>query len=58
MARDQGGVEVMSKIDLVLLKKDMLRYMQDVRAVRGIGRVLSDHHIVLYWIHELRGERW
>ena len=34
-------------IDLVLVKKDMLRYVQDVRAVRGMGRGLSDHHVVL-----------
>ena len=34
-------------IDLVLVKKDMLRYLQDVRAVRGIGRVHLDHHDVL-----------
>ena len=26
----------------------MLRYVQDVRAVRGMGRGLSDHHVVLY----------
>ena len=42
----------------------MLRYIQDVRAVRGMGRVLSDHHVVLckvrlmsMWIKR-RGERW
>ena len=34
-------------IDLVLAKKDMLRYEQDVRAVRGMKRGLSDHHVVL-----------
>ena len=34
-------------IDLVLVKKDMLRYLQDVRAVRGKGRGLLDHHFVL-----------
>ena len=31
-------------IDLVLVKKDMLHY---VRLVRGIGKGLSDNHIVL-----------
>ena len=35
---------VMSMIDLVLGKKDMLHYLQDVR---GMGRGLSDHHFVL-----------
>ena len=34
-------------IDLVLVKKDILRYMQDVKAVRGMGRGLSDHHVAL-----------
>ena len=33
-------------IDLVLVKKDMLRYVQDVRAVRGMGRCLSEHYVV------------
>ena len=31
----------------MLVKKDMLRYVQDVRAVGGMGRGLSDHHVVL-----------
>ena len=43
--RDQAGVEVKSMIDLVLVKKDMLRYVQDMRAVRGMGRGLSDHQV-------------
>ena len=34
-------------IDLVLVKNDMLRYGQNMRAVRGTGRDLSDHHVVL-----------
>ena len=34
-------------IDLVLVKKEMLRYVQDVTVVRGMGRGLSDHHVVL-----------
>ena len=34
-------------IDLVLVKRDLLRYMQDVRSVRGMGRGLSDRHVVL-----------
>ena len=47
VARGQYGVEVMSKVDLVLMKKDMLHYRQDVRAVRGMGRGLSDHPVLL-----------
>ena len=38
----------MNMIDLLPMKKDMLRYVQDVRVVRGIGRDLSDHHVALY----------
>ena len=44
VARDQEGVDVMSMIDLVMVKKDMLHYVQDVRVMR---RGLSDHYIVL-----------
>ena len=29
-------------VDLVLVKKDMLRFVQDVR---GMGRGISDHHM-------------
>ena len=49
-------------IDLLVVKKDLLRYVQDVWAVRGMGRELSDHHVVLCkarlvgeWV---RGEGW
>ena len=38
---------VKSMTDLLLMKRDMLHYVQDVRAVRGMGRGLSDHHVVL-----------
>ena len=47
MEEGQGGVEIKSMIDLVLVKRDMLRYVQDVSAVRGMGRELSDHYVVL-----------
>ena len=40
-------MEIKSKIGLVLVKRDMLRYVQDVRLVRGMGRDLSDHYVVL-----------
>ena len=36
VARGQERVEVKSMIDLVLVK-DILHYVQDARAVRGIG---------------------
>ena len=29
------------------MKKDILCYVQDVRAVREMGRGLADHHVVL-----------
>ena len=45
--KGQDGVEVKSMIDLVLMKKEMLRYVKDVRTVRGMGLDLSDHHVVL-----------
>ena len=47
VARDQDGMEVQSMIELVLVKKDMLRYGQEVRAVRRMGRGLLDHSLVI-----------
>ena len=47
MARGQDGVEVKGIIDLVLVKKDMMCFVQEVRAVRGMGQGISDHHVVL-----------
>ena len=47
MARGRDGVDIKSMIDLVLVEKDMLRYVQDVRAVRGMGRGLSYHYVVM-----------
>ena len=37
VARGEDGVEVKSMIYLVLVKKDMLRNVQDVRVVKGMG---------------------
>ena len=53
VARGQDGVEVKSMINLVLLKKDMLRFVQDVRAVRGMVRDISDHYVVLCKVKEV-----
>ena len=47
VARGQDGVQIKIIPELVLMKKDMLRYVQDVRAVRRMVRTLSDHHVVL-----------
>ena len=46
VARHQDRVEIMSIIDLVIMKKDILRYAQDVKGVRGIRRGLSDYYVV------------
>ena len=45
--RSQDEVEINGMIDLVLVKKDMLHYVQEVRAVRIIGLFFSDIHLVL-----------
>ena len=34
-------------IDMVLVKKDMLRYVKDLREVRGMERGHSDHHVLV-----------
>ena len=47
VARGQNRLEIKSMIDLVLVKEEMLCFVQDARAVRGMGRGISDHHIVL-----------
>ena len=46
VARCQDEVEVMRIIDLVQVKKDILRYVQDVKAVRGKGQDHSDHFVL------------
>ena len=45
VARGQDGVVVKIMIDLLLVKRDIPRYVQDVKAVRGMGRGISDHHV-------------
>ena len=47
MARSQDGVEVISMIDIILMKKDMPRCLQDLRSLRGMGGGLSNHQDVL-----------
>ena len=47
VAKDQNGAEIRGMIDLVLVKRDMLRHVQDVRALKGMGRGLTDHLVVL-----------
>ena len=37
MVQVQVEVEVKSMIDVVFVKKDLLRYVQDVSAVEGMG---------------------
>src|SRR5678815_1676101 len=43
----RDGIEVKSMIDLVLVKKEMLKYVLDVKSVRELGMELSDHYVVL-----------
>ena len=45
VAKGQDRGEEKRMIDLV--KKDMLHYVQDVMVVRGMGRSLSDHNVIL-----------
>ena len=47
VARGRDGVEIKSMIDFVLVKTDMLRYVHEVKAVRGMGHGLSDHYVVV-----------
>ena len=39
---------------MVLVKKNMTRFGQDVEAVRGMKRVISAHHVVLCKIRLVR----
>ena len=40
-------MEVTSVIELELGKGDMLKHVQDVKAVRGMGQGISDHSVLL-----------
>ena len=42
MARGQDGVE----LDVMLVKRDRLCYVQDVRVVKGMRKGLSDYHMI------------
>ena len=46
MARGQDGLEVKSKIDLMLIKKDMLRYVQDVMAMSCLKKTKDGERCV------------
>ena len=37
VASSQDEMEIKNMIDLILVKRDMLRYMQDVRVARRMG---------------------
>ena len=47
VAKGQSGMKTKGIIDLVLEKREMLRYVQYVKAVRGMERDLSDHYVIL-----------
>ena len=40
-------MDVRNIIDLVLAKRYMLKYKNDMKAARGIERGISDHSVVL-----------
>ena len=56
VARGQDGVKVKIMLDLVLVNKDMLRYVQDVRLVNGTKSLRSHCIESGWWRHGLRGE--
>ena len=45
---------IKSVIDLMLVKRDMVRYVQDVRAVRRMGCGFSDHYVLLWKLRLVR----
>ena len=47
MVRGRGGMEVMSMIDLVLVKRDTLKHVHNVKTVEGMGQGILDHSVVL-----------
>ena len=48
LVRGQDGMDVKIMIYPVLLKKDMLCNVQNMPVVRGMGRGLSDQHVVSF----------
>ena len=46
VVRGRDSVKIKSMIGLVLVKRDMLRYVQDVRVEKDWTQ-RSDHHVVL-----------
>ena len=47
VARGPDGMKATNMIYRVFIKKDMLHYVQDMTAVRGMGQDRSDHHVIL-----------
>ena len=48
MVRGQDGMEIKSMIDLVLVKSDMVRYVQDSRSGRGWDETIKA--IMFYYV--------
>ena len=44
VARIRHGIYIMST---VLIERDMLKYVYDVKITKGMGRGISDHFVVL-----------
>ena len=47
VVRNQDGLEVMSMIDWVLVKRNMLKYKHDVKKVWGMGWGISDYYLTM-----------
>ena len=41
----RNGMKAISTIDVLLIKRDTLRYVHDVRVVKGMRGVISDHSV-------------
>ena len=49
VVRGQYGIEVLSMVDLLFIKRAMLRYVHDVNIVRGMGKGISSQ--LSWWLH-------
>ena len=56
VARGREDVEIKSMIDRVLVMRDMLRYVQDVRAVRGMVEAWNRRREVVVGARRIRSE--
>ena len=43
----QGRTEVMRMIVLVLVKREIVKYVHDMKSASGMGRDISDHSVIV-----------